>query len=95
VDLVRFTFGRTSFRTSHAGVARAPNAMGQAMLMPQPQHFSSIVKNEHQRTHRYCPENFPWASPTLNPEQKQAVHQIAAGIMRPMPHIIFGPPGTG
>jgi len=95
VDLVRFTFGRTSFRTSHAGVSCAPNDMGPAMLMPQPQHISSIAKNEHQRTHRLCPENFPWASPTLNSEQKQAVRQIAAGIMRPMPHIIFGPPGTG
>lgn len=92
VELVRFTFSRTSFRTAHAGCLAAPKTMGSSILVPQSQHVDQIEKLQQQRV---LPEEFQWASQTLNDEQKYAVKQITEGTLRPMPYIILGPPGTG
>lgn len=48
IDLIRFTFGRTMFRTAHAGCKRAPKSMGQHMLLPEPLHIQRIRSNLHQ-----------------------------------------------
>jgi hypothetical protein len=95
VDLVRFTFTRTAFRTSHAGCLAAPKTMGPRMLAPQAHHVAQIESEQDQMEQRVLPRNFAWASQTLNEEQKKAIKEIAKGGLRPMPYIIFGPPGTG
>ena len=95
VDLIRFTFSRTTFRTSHAGCLVAPKAMGPSMLMPREQHVTRINAQQHQRLQRVLPKRFAWASKSLNDEQQNAVTEIIRGTLRPMPYIIFGPPGTG
>jgi hypothetical protein len=97
VDLVRFTFTRTSFRTSHAGCLAAPNTMGPRMLAPQARHVQRIESQRQngQVSQRVLPKNLSWGCQTLNEEQKKAVTEIAKGMLRPMPYCIFGPPGTG
>ena len=108
LDRVRFTFSRTPFRASHAGVMMAPNSMlYQTMLLPTQTTFDSIVAKKN-TIERICPEEFRWTatlsgsssssssfSSSLNKEQKQAVREIVKGSCRPMPYIVFGPPGTG
>lgn len=95
VDLVRFTFSRTTFRTSHQGCSMALTTMTPQMLTPQPVHVKNLRNNIHQMTRRVIPNQFAWASRTLNEEQMNAVTEIAKGTLRPLPYIIFGPPGTG
>jgi hypothetical protein len=94
VDLVRFTFSRTTFRTSHQGCSLAIKNMGPPLLMPSLQ--SKIqIQNLGATSPRAVPNQFAWASRTLNEEQRDAVTEIANATLRPMPYIIFGPPGTG
>ena len=90
LDLVRFTITRTHFRTAHAGCLQAPKTMGIQMLLPNKEHINKVNPNQ-----RIVPDSLPWASRTLNDEQKNCVSRILKGARRPLPYCIFGPPGTG
>ena len=87
---VRFSFSRMTFRTSHTGCLMAPNTMGKQMLFP-----SNDTHSNPKLPPRDVPVDIKWANRDLNEEQKNAVQNILRGSARPLPYIIFGPPGTG
>lgn len=82
---VRFTFSRMGFRTMHEGSAAAGTFLGESVLLPisVPQAYQRSFSELH------------WANRDLNEEQREAVNQIVLATHRPLPYILFGPPGTG
>ena len=89
---VRFTLSRTTFRTSHDGVLKAPETMGYAMLLPDSTHIEESLKANRSRM---IPSSLNFANRDLNYEQQSAVVSIIRGACRPTPNIVWGPPGTG
>lgn len=89
---VRFTFSRVTYRTSHEGCVAAESSMGPKLLFPNPEHLPTTgAVAEGSPTN-----NIPlWANRNLNEEQQLAVSQILEASFRPLPYVIFGPPGTG
>jgi hypothetical protein len=88
---VRFTFSRMTFRTSHRACGElAEKKLGECMLVPSPLHVDSSRNKGNVPT-----PAVNWANRKLNAEQEEAIQRILIGAMRPLPYIIFGPPGTG
>ena len=88
---IRFTFSRTTFRTSHEGCVVAEFRMGKPMLFPAREDAIAAVLENRKR----AVAKLHWANRALNEEQMAAVTKIVEGTCRPLPYIIFGPPGTG
>lgn len=82
---VRFTFSRTSLRTSHHGVAAAIQ-LPECILFPDTHH--GIDHTKASTTSESKALNY--ANRTLNDEQKRAVERVVAGDSRPMPYLIWG-----
>ncbi|XP_062921481.1 putative helicase MOV-10 isoform X1 [Mobula hypostoma] len=85
---VMFTFNRFPIRMQHRAVYLAKSNGLKNVLFPTSSNNNCIHPLE-QRLSFYdrCLED--------NPEQARAVRCIVAGISRPAPYLIFGPPGTG
>jgi len=88
----RFTFSRMTYRTSHEGCIKAEATMKDIMLAPQDADVELLRDVDGSRE---SVSVWKWANRGLNQEQKTAVQNIVHGKMRPLPYIIFGPPGTG
>lgn len=89
---VQFTFSRMSYRTSHAGCAEAGKSM-KKLLHPDEKSYAAPAPRA-----RAVPADiigWKWANRALNLEQQMAVKHVVRGRMRPLAHLIFGPPGTG
>ncbi|XP_075766067.1 helicase MOV-10 [Pelodiscus sinensis] len=85
---VTFTFNRLPLRVQHRAVELAEKRRLSCLLFPSFSLRQSLL-----------PEGAPLRlfdrSLETNQEQSGAVRQIATGLSRPAPYIIFGPPGTG
>lgn len=86
---VRFTFSRMAFRCMHEACTKAESSMRETMLLPTDEIKAKIAVNARDVG------NLSWANRDLNEEQRVAVCNIVRGGARPLPYIIFGPPGTG
>jgi hypothetical protein len=95
VDLVdvHFTFSRMAFRCMQEACVRAESSMKETMLLPTEQKKEEIAADASTKARSVGA--LSWANRDLNEEQREAVHKIVAGELRPLPYIIFGPPGTG
>ena len=58
-------------------------------------HFITDTLNVLFNTKHYFAYRFYDAKLQDNKEQEQAVKNIVAGTSRPIPYLVFGPPGTG
>lgn len=84
---IEFSLNRTHLRVQHEALRFAGRlgsdilfpALGGALRAPRPE----------------IPEEFTEIRRGLNPEQRQAVLHILEARARPVPYVVFGPPGTG
>ncbi|XP_032528460.2 probable RNA helicase armi [Danaus plexippus] len=86
---IEFHFSRAVYRRSHHCINQALSNLGPDILFP-----SRVITKESQVSNDVL-EDMKWFNPTLNKDQRNAVINILKGECRPMPYIIFGPPGTG
>lgn len=96
-----FKYSRTTIRKMHHAIDKATINLGESFFFPSKvliQHpvKLDIILNENLELVR---ENFtcvyPWFNKDLNVYQKEAVKNVLRGETRPLPYVIFGPPGTG
>ena len=93
VDMVRFTFSRMTYRTSHqACLDYASQYLGPKILEPT----LPMIEAYRATVPPMIPKVLSFANRNLNPEQQQAIYRIVQGKGgAELPYILFGPPGTG
>lgn len=97
---ITFQPTRGAFQKQHHAINCVTSAMGFDYLFPtktnikEPWMDLKINENGNLATNDFDNE-FNWYNPLLNPIQKEAIKNILRSEARPLPYIIFGPPGTG
>lgn len=101
---VMFTFNRAPVRRCHQSaefaVQLGENVLFPSILMPKlsltrslSQSASVLPMNSKQKPGQQ--KRMQYYNKSLNPRQRAAVNRILEGQCRPIPYILFGPPGTG
>lgn len=102
---LEFHFSRIPMRKCHYAVQRIIQKMGEQFLFPQRLVKCAAVQLDVRldedgrmwlcRGNGTADTELPWFEQSLNIVQKEAVKNVLRGEARPMPYVIFGPPGTG
>lgn len=95
-----FKFSRSKFIKQLNAIDRISKEKDSSKLFPsriQPHNYlqfdASLINGDLVSNRRG--RKLPWFNENLNIVQKKAIIQVLRGETRPMPYIIFGPPGTG
>lgn len=97
---VTFQHTRGAFQKQHHAINCVTSAMSIDYLFPtktvlrEPWMDVKINESGNLATSEYDNE-FKWFNPSLNRIQKEAIKNILRAEARPLPYVIFGPPGTG
>lgn len=83
---VRIIANRATYKRQHNAIQLAMKNLGRDILFP-----TKIIEKSPQTEFK----QLEWYNESLNEYQKAAVINILYGLARPLPYIIFGPPGTG
>ncbi|KAJ0182407.1 hypothetical protein K1T71_001776 [Dendrolimus kikuchii] len=86
---IEFHFSRSVYRRAHQAINLAISNLGPELLFP-----TRVLSRPSQLSHERI-QSINWFNKNLNIEQKAAVTNIILGESRPLPYLIFGPPGTG
>lgn len=84
---IEFLLSRTNTRKQLFSIGKVIQNLGFRFLFPTEKNIKSRQIN--------TAADIKWFFPYLNDSQKQGVKNIIHGYCRPLPYIIFGPPGTG
>lgn len=103
---IRVVPGRQSYRKLHHAIYLATRSLGGEILFP-----SRLIIKDSQLKFKFEPSSvedshvsspsmeniilLEWFNKKLNFAQQNAVNNVLRGTTRPLPYIIFGPPGTG
>ena len=91
---VRFTFSRTTLRTSHQALAAVNQQkdLFQKILFPEMLDVETNPPEDPLNMRVIRPSQLTFYNRTLNQEQQSAVVGILHSIARPAPYLIYGPP---
>lgn len=95
---IEFYYSRMTIRKRHHAIDKCVNRFGQEFLFPsqlllKPVQIECDIKDGELVD---CRGNvLGWHNSTLNVVQKEVIKNVLRGEARPMPYVIFGPPGTG
>jgi helicase MOV-10 len=87
---VRFTFSRTTLRTSHQALAKIEESQLGRTMFPR---LMGIRPLNAANARIIRPDQLNYYNRTLNQEQQTAVVGIVQSVARPSPYLIYGPPG--
>lgn len=96
---IEFFVSRTGFRRQQHALDKAVSQLGLGydFLFPKlgrsVKHPQVDVKLTKDGTMEINGKEHKWFNPTLNKYQKEAIVNVLRGVCRPLPYIIYGPPG--
>ncbi|CAB3362989.1 Hypothetical predicted protein [Cloeon dipterum] len=97
---IKFAISRGNFKFQHTAIEEGWKKLGNQILFPS----EPLVKENDDpqvseidlfKLMESDNSSKIWFNPALNERQRAAVRNILAGEYRPLPYVIFGPPGTG
>lgn len=101
---VSFKSSTTVIQRCHTAIETVINKLGEDFLFPkrviQKESQYNFVESGDELSDQSIErllfkKKIHWINKKLNKYQKEAVRNILKGLARPLPYVIFGPPGTG
>ncbi|XP_058797499.1 probable RNA helicase armi [Phymastichus coffea] len=96
---ISFKASTTVLQRCHTAINLAINRLGPGFLFPkrviQQEPQFNFIDLEEDNANLLSNKRINWFNKRLNVYQKEAVKNILKGVGRPLPYVIFGPPGTG